>query len=106
MGFNKIVEKSRRAEIGYWISEEYAGRGIMTDCVRALTSFGFRELKLHRIEIHCSRNNKKSVAIPERLGFTLEGIFRDGSFLYDHFENSRVYSILEHESEKLNYPIV
>lgn len=97
MGFTKIVVKSGRAEIGYWLSEEFEGRGIMTDCVQALVSYGFRELKLHRIEIHCSTNNAKSSAIPERLGFKLDGIFRDGSFLYDHFEDSKVYSVLEEE---------
>ncbi len=101
MGFNGIHRKSRRAEIGYWLAEEYEGKGIMTDCVRALVSYGFRELKLHRIEIHCSTNNPKSAAIPERLGFKLDGIFRDGSFLYDHFENSKVYSMLEHEWQSI-----
>lgn len=93
----KIVQKSRRAEIGYWLSKEYEGKGIMTDCVRALASYGFDVLKLHRIEIHCSVNNKKSSAIPKKLGFKLDGVFRDGSFLYDHFEDSEVYSMLEHE---------
>lgn len=97
MGFNKIVVKSRRAEIGYWLSEECNGKGIVTDCVRALVSYGFKELKLHRVEIHCSTNNAKSSAIPERLGFKLDGTFRDDSFLYDHFEDSKVYSLLEHE---------
>ena len=99
MGFNGIHRKPRRAEIGYWLAEDCAGKGIMTDCVRALVSYGFKELKLHRIEIHCSTNNAKSGAIPERLGFKLDGIFRDGSFLYNHFENSRVFSCLEDEWE-------
>ena len=97
MGFNKIVKESRRAEIGYWISQEYQKQGIMTDCVRVLISYGFKELNFHRIEIHCSTKNEKSSAIPERLGFKLDGIFRDGSFLYDHFEDSKIFSILEHE---------
>lgn len=99
MGFNGIHRKPRRAEIGYWLAENHEGRGIMTDCVRALISYGFKELKLHRIEIHCSTNNQKSFAIPERLGFKLDGILRDGSFLYDHFENSKVYSMLESERD-------
>ncbi len=97
MGFNPISRKNKRAEIGYWISSEYQKQGIVTDCVRALTSFGFRELALHRIEIHCSTRNAKSSAIPEKLGFTLEGVFRDAFFLYDHFESSRVYSVITHE---------
>ena len=97
MGFNGIRASKRRAEIGYWLSKEYEGQGIMTDCVRALVDMGFRELKLHRIEIHCSTNNAKSAAIPEKLGFKLDGILRDDTFLYDHFESSNVYSMIENE---------
>ena len=97
MGFNPISLKNKRAEIGYWISEEFEGKGITTNCVRMLTSYGFKELKLHRIEIHCSTRNAKSSSIPEKLGFKLEGVFRDSYYLYDHFECSKVYSMLEHE---------
>ncbi len=97
MGFISIKKKSRRAEIGYWLAEDSGGGGIMTDCVRTLVSYGFKGLQLHRIEIHCSMKNEKSFAIPERLGFRLEGVLRDGSFLYDHFESSKVYSILDGE---------
>ena len=97
MGFNAIERESRRGEIGYWLAQVHEGQGIMAECVKSLVSYGFEELSLHRIEIHCSINNTKSSAIPERLGFKLDGILRDGSFLYDHFEDSRVYSILENE---------
>lgn len=99
MGFNKLSKRNGSGEIGYWLAENHEGQGIMTDCVRVLVSYGFKELKIHRIEIHCSTNNAKSGAIPERLGFKLDGILRDGSFLYNHFENSKVYSMLEGEWE-------
>ncbi len=100
MGFNKIVAKSKRAEIGYWLAEEHEGKGIMTDCARAMLAYGFEELHLHRIEIHCGITNEKSAAIPERLGFRQDGVLRDASFLYDHFESSKVFSQLEHEWKK------
>lgn len=101
MGFNSISIKNKKAEIGYWISREFQKQGIMTDCVRTLTSFGFNELKLHRIEIRCSTKNAKSSAIPERLGFAFEGVLRESFYLYDYFENSRIYSMLMHEWEQL-----
>lgn len=97
MGFNPISAKNKRAEIGYWISSGYQGKGMMTECVRALIGYGFKKLKLHRIEIHCSTRNAKSFAIPEKLGFTLDGVFRDSYYLYDHFESSKIYSMLAHE---------
>lgn len=100
MGLNRIVSSQKKASIGYWISPEFQGEGIMTDCVKALLTYGFKELGLHRIRIQCSVNNKRSAAIPERLGFTFEGIAREDEFLYDHFEDSRVYSILAQEWRK------
>lgn len=97
IGFNRIVSLHKKGSIGYWISEMEEGKGIMTDCVRALLNYGFNTLHLHRIRIQCSVNNRKSASIPERLGFTFEGIAREDEFLYDRFEDSRVYSILDRE---------
>lgn len=97
IGFHHIAMENKKASIGYWISEEFQGRGIMTDCVRALIGYGFKMLGLHRIRIQCNVENRRSAAIPERLGFTFEGIAREDEFLYDRFASSRIYSILSHE---------
>lgn len=35
-GFNSISKANRIGHIGYWLGEEYAGRGGMTRAVRAL----------------------------------------------------------------------
>ena len=89
-----------KGEIGYWIVGEFEGRGIVTRAVRALLDVGFHEVGLHRIEIHAGVENTRSRAIPERLGFTLEGVERGsgrGSF---GFHDSVVYSMLEDEWPK------
>lgn len=97
LGFNTIYWRSRRTEIGYWLGEQYQGRGLMTDAVKAMTTYGFRSLGMHRIEIRCAVDNRKSRAVPERLGFQQEGILRDNEWLYDHFVGHVVYSMLENE---------
>jgi ribosomal-protein-serine acetyltransferase len=86
-----------KGEIGYWIAGEFEGRGIVTRATRVLVDIGFREVGLHRIEIHAGVDNTRSRAIPERLGFTSEGIQREsgrGSF---GFHDQVVYSMLEDE---------
>lgn len=85
------------ASIGYWIAQDYRGRGIMTKCCAALIDYGFHELKLHRVEIRAIPDNVKSRAIPERLGFTQEGILRQDVTLYDAFADSVVYGLLADE---------
>ncbi|CAF1181122.1 unnamed protein product [Adineta steineri] len=62
------------ADIGYWISESFQGKGLMTSAVEQLIKFAFEKWNIKRMEIHCGVNNLKSRAIPERLGFSNEGI--------------------------------
>lgn len=43
------IERGHKAELGYWLAEEYWGRGIMPEAVKAFTKFGFEELNLRRV---------------------------------------------------------
>ena len=81
--------------VGYWLSENEQGGGIVTDCVRCLVNFGFDSLSLNRIYVHCADSNTKSRAIPERLGFALEGVFRDGECLYGKYFDLAIYGMLK-----------
>ena len=90
---------SIHGEIGYWIDAEHEGRGLVTAAVRALVDLGFRALGLHRIVIRAGVDNVRSRAIPERLGFTQEGIARgEGKGSDGHgFHDLVVYGLLEDE---------
>ena len=83
--------------IGYWISGAFEGRGLVTRAVRALLDIGFRELGLHRIEIKAGVENARSRAIPERLGFVLEGVERGAGRGALGYHDQVVYSVLENE---------
>ena len=100
IGFHKIDKANKKTSIGYWLDESHNGRGIMTKSVRALVNYGFNEINLNRIMIECAPENKASWAIPERLNFKCEGIQRQAEWLYDHFVDHRVYSLLKTEFEK------
>ena len=63
-----------RTELGYWLARDWQGYGIMTDAVRALTNYAIKTLGLNRVEICMMVENKRSEAIPRRLGFEYEGI--------------------------------
>lgn len=97
-GFHTIKNAHAWGEIGYWLDKEYTGRGIMTDFVRAMITYGFKELNLHRIQIKCDADNLRSKAIPERLGFKLEGTIREDHKHEDGtFSDGLVYGLLAHE---------
>ena len=96
-GFNKIDLVNEWAEIGYWLDTSHQGKGIMTESVTAMINYGFDELHLHRIRIRCDSLNSKSKGIPERLGFTLEGVLREDHKYDGEFSDGLIYGLLKSE---------
>jgi RimJ/RimL family protein N-acetyltransferase len=85
-GLHRINWTVRKFEIGYWIDSRFSGKGYMTEAVKGISDFAFRELKARRVEIRCDVKNQKSRAIPERLGFSLEGILKNDDWSVDKSE--------------------
>ncbi len=83
-----------RTEIGYWLREDLQGHGIMTRATRALVDFAFHNLGLNRVEIRAATDNRRSRAVPERLGFVQDGVLRDAAWLNDHFIDLVIYARL------------
>lgn len=103
IGFHTVNWPNRQVEIGYWLGADSQGHGVMTRACRTMVDYAFRKLQLNRVTILCAVGNRRSRAIPERLHFTQEGVLRDGEWLYDHFVDLVVYSMLAREWEAL-YP--
>ena len=95
--FNHGDHFNRKVEIGYWLAEEFHGKGIMTRSCRELIKYAFERENINRVVIKCAEGNKKSQAIPVRLNFKLEGIEREGQYLYGVFHNTMIYSLLKKE---------
>lgn len=97
IGYHSINWPGRRVEVGYWQSADVQGQGIMTRACRAVVRYAFEKLLLNRVTILCATSNLRSRAIPERLGFAQEGTLREAEWLYDHFVDLAVYSMLTRE---------
>lgn len=96
-GFVKFDWKAGKAEIGYWITKPEEGKGIITLAVRTLIGFAFAELGLNRIEIRCSSENRRSSAIPRRLGFRQEALLRQSEFRDGRLHDFEIYGLLKPE---------
>jgi RimJ/RimL family protein N-acetyltransferase len=59
-------------EIGYWQRTSMAGSGYMSEAARGLAEYGFTYLGAKRLELFCDPRNRRSAAVAERAGFTLE----------------------------------
>ena len=97
VGFHYFDRTHRKTEIGYWLAGWMEGQGIMTQCVARLLEYVFDELKFNRVEIRCASHNLRSRKIPERLGFTQEGVLRQAAWVNAHHEDHVVYSLLASE---------
>lgn len=65
---------ARWAQIGYWIDEGFAGRGLVPLAVAMACDYCFETMNLHRIEIAIRPENIKSLRVVEKLGFREEGL--------------------------------
>jgi ribosomal-protein-serine acetyltransferase len=92
-----LDELSKVGEIGYWIDAQNVGRGIITDCCRALIDYGFGHLHLNRFQIRCACGNTRSSAIPKRLGFLHEGTRRQALRTNDRLDDEECYGLLRSE---------
>ncbi len=89
-----IIRESSKTEIGYWLGAEFVGKGLASRAARAVINHLFAVEKLHRIEIQCGVGNFASRAIPERLGFTQEGIKRESDWITTRYVDHVLYAML------------
>lgn len=97
IGLHGIDWNNKKTSIGYWLSSEHQGNGVMTKSCKAIIDYIFGDLQLNRVEIRAAVENRKSRSVPERLGFKEEGIIRKVKWLYDHFVDHVVYGILKED---------
>jgi [ribosomal protein S5]-alanine N-acetyltransferase len=77
IGYTVLPDVERvSAEIGYWLSEEYWGRGIMVDALRAVTEYAMREHNLTRVFAVPFHTNTASSRVLEKCGYEFEGRMR------------------------------
>ncbi|MGG5253384.1 GNAT family N-acetyltransferase [Neobacillus sp. SM06] len=102
IGLHQIDWHNLQTSIGYYLAKQAEGHGIMTRSVQALLNYAFHDLGLNRVEIRCGEKNKRSRAIPERLGFGKEGKIRDGEQLASGFHDIMIYSMLAREWNRIS----
>lgn len=85
----------KSAEIGYVLSKDYWGRGLITEVARAVISYGFENMDLVRIQARCFLENKGSEIVMKKLGMSFEGINRKVMYVKGEHKDLKIYSILK-----------
>lgn len=98
LGYNQIDRINNIGYIGYWLGQEYNGKGIMTQSVKELIEIGRSYFQIDRIDIRCAAENSRSRAIPERLSFKNEGIIRHAEKVYDRYVDRVIYGSMRNNN--------
>jgi len=94
-GFHKWSMKHFKAEIGYELTPKYWRKGLMTEVLGSVISYGFEELELNRIEAVIHRDNISSRKLLEKSGLNEEGSLKDYFFEKKRFVDAVIFSILK-----------
>jgi ribosomal-protein-serine acetyltransferase len=97
VGTAAVDRENGMMEIGYWLSRELEGTGLMHRCCVTFIDHLITGEGLNRIVIRASLDNVRSLALAERLGFTMEGIQREGYLLHGSYIDTAMYSMLSRE---------
>jgi ribosomal-protein-serine acetyltransferase len=93
---SKISWRSGKAWISYWLSEEFQGKGLVTNAARAIVGHLFA-LGLNRVELYAQPDNLRSRAVADRLGFRPEGTLREIIGREGSYTDRVVHSLLPDE---------
>ncbi len=99
-GIRMKQANAHQAELGYEIAPVYWGQGYATEAAHRMLIFGFEELGLHRIWASCLLDNTASARVLEKLGMQREGHIRENRWMKNHYWDTLIYSILEHEWQR------
>ena len=83
------------AELGYYLAEEYWGRGIMTEAVRQICQYVFEKSDIIRIYAEPFAYNAASCRVLEKAGFQYEGTLRNNAVKNGKVIDMKMYSLLK-----------
>jgi ribosomal-protein-alanine N-acetyltransferase len=84
--------------IGYWLGEDYWGRGIMPKAVKLVTHYGFTQLDIVRLQAGVFGNNPKSMRVLEKAGFFKEAVLKNAVVKNGVLMDEHLYAILKPEA--------
>jgi len=83
----------KNAELGYWLAEPFWGKGIITEAIRQIVSYGFSTYPINRIYARPFGTNIASQKVLEKAGFRLEARFEKTFYKNGEYLDELVYAV-------------
>ncbi|MGH9997101.1 MAG: GNAT family N-acetyltransferase [Nitrososphaeraceae archaeon] len=88
---------NKKADLGYWIGEQYWGRGIATECLKLIIDYAFSaELRLKQLCAYVFPENKASIRVLEKNGMNKIGEVNEYHKLSGRDRTSFIYETILH----------
>ncbi|WP_245826350.1 GNAT family N-acetyltransferase [Spirosoma rigui] len=88
------------AEIGYWLSEDYWGRGIMTEALQVMTDYIFKNFQVNRLFACVLEGNIGSMRVLEAAGYQREAILRKAAIKNNQYLDEHIFALLRAEHQR------
>lgn len=85
---------SQVGTIGYWVGQQYARQGFMSEAIIAMVAHAFGALDLSRVESACLPDNLASRGVLEKAGFKYEGVAQSYIQINGRWRNHVLYAAL------------
>ena len=83
--------------MGYFLDQEYWGRGIITKAIKAATSYAFKDFDIIRVYAEPYADNTGSRKALEKAGFILEATFKRNVIKNGIIKDSCIYAVLKED---------
>ena len=102
IGHNRIDWPNRMGNPGWWLIPEAQGKGIMTQCCKAVFHHAFTQLQLDRLCVGVATGNSRGHAMVKRLGFTQISTLRNAEKLRGRRVDHIIYALLSPRATPTN----
>lgn len=100
IGMNNYQAHHHKTEIGYWLLPDNWGKGIISEALRVMLDYLFREWMIHRVEAVVEEGNAKSARVLEKAGFIYEGTMRDCEVKNGSYISLQMFSLLTSDNRQ------
>jgi ribosomal-protein-alanine N-acetyltransferase len=96
IGIDKREDIYRKSPLlGYWLSENHWGKGIMTQAIKLVTNYAFANLDIVRIQAGVLGNNSRSMRVLEKAGFVKEGVLKNNIIKNGVILDEHIYGMVK-----------
>ncbi len=97
IGYMWFQRDNNAVEVGYSLSRDQWGQGLMTEALKKVLDHSFDKLNLHRVEAQFEVDNPASGAVMKKAGMTYEGTLRGRLYNKGKYVDVSIYSMIRED---------